>query len=82
MSPPFDSWASDHPPVPDNISSALPHTAAPQNKKPRHRHSPHQLAALNQLFDQNEHPSLEQRSALAERLGMYVVDVFYLSLSP
>jgi len=41
-------------------------------KKPRHRHSPHQLAALNELFDRNEHPPLEQRSALAERLGMSV----------
>jgi len=41
-------------------------------KKPRHRHSPHQLAALNELFDLNEHPPLEQRSALAERLGMSV----------
>ncbi|KAF9451394.1 homeobox-domain-containing protein, partial [Macrolepiota fuliginosa MF-IS2] len=42
----------------------------PSQKKPRHRHSPAQLAALNELFDQNEHPPLEQRSALAERLGM------------
>ncbi|KAF9531867.1 homeobox domain-containing protein [Crepidotus variabilis] len=53
----------------DNATSiAHPHNA-PQ-KKPRHRHSPHQLAALNELFEQNEHPPLEQRSALAERLGM------------
>ncbi|KAK2461474.1 hypothetical protein APHAL10511_005937 [Amanita phalloides] len=39
-------------------------------KKPRHRHSPTQLAALNELFEKTEHPSLEQRIALAERLGM------------
>jgi hypothetical protein len=46
------------------------------HKKPRHRHSPHQLAALNELFELNEHPPLEQRSALAERLGMYVLVIF------
>ncbi|TFK41900.1 hypothetical protein BDQ12DRAFT_696454 [Crucibulum laeve] len=39
-------------------------------KKPRHRHSPAQLAALNELYDKNEHPPLDQRTALAERLGM------------
>ncbi|KAH7916381.1 hypothetical protein BJ138DRAFT_1108749 [Hygrophoropsis aurantiaca] len=39
-------------------------------KKPRHRHSPAQLAALNELFDKNEHPSLDDRSELAEKLGM------------
>lgn len=42
----------------------------PSSKKPRHRHSPVQLAALNELFDRNEHPSLEERTELAERLGM------------
>ncbi|KAG6878306.1 hypothetical protein C0993_008903 [Termitomyces sp. T159_Od127] len=41
-----------------------------KQKKPRHRHTPAQLAALNELFDENEHPPLERRSALAERLGM------------
>ncbi|KAI0720088.1 hypothetical protein C8T65DRAFT_736253 [Cerioporus squamosus] len=41
-----------------------------QPKKPRHRHSPIQLAALNELYDKTEHPSLEDRTALAERLGM------------
>ncbi|KAG5718697.1 Zinc finger homeobox protein 3 [Termitomyces sp. T112] len=41
-----------------------------KQKKPRHRHTPAQLAALNELFDKNEHPSLESRSSLAERLGM------------
>ncbi|KIJ66404.1 hypothetical protein HYDPIDRAFT_26755 [Hydnomerulius pinastri MD-312] len=40
------------------------------SKKPRHRHSPTQLAALNELFDKNEHPSLDERSELAEKLGM------------
>ncbi|KAF9270765.1 homeobox-domain-containing protein [Marasmius fiardii PR-910] len=41
-----------------------------RQKKPRHRHSPAQLAALNELFDRNEHPSLDLRVSLAERLGM------------
>ncbi|PCH34080.1 homeobox-domain-containing protein [Wolfiporia cocos MD-104 SS10] len=41
-----------------------------QPKKPRHRHSAVQLAALNALYDKNEHPSLEERTSLAERLGM------------
>ena len=40
------------------------------DKKPRHHHSPVQLAALNELFDRNEHPSLEERTELAEKLGM------------
>jgi hypothetical protein len=39
-------------------------------KKPRHRHSPTQLAALNELYDKNEHPSLDDRTDLAEKLGM------------
>ncbi|CCM03656.1 uncharacterized protein FIBRA_05800 [Fibroporia radiculosa] len=41
-----------------------------QPKKPRHRHSAFQLAALNELYDKSEHPSLEERTSLAERLGM------------
>ena len=56
-------------------SSKLPsghHLKADQPKKPRHRHAPHQLAALNELYDKTEHPSLEERTALAELLGMYV----------
>jgi hypothetical protein len=48
----------------------------PAQKKPRHRHSPTQLAALNVLFDQDEHPPLEVRAALAERLGMQVPLIF------
>ncbi|KAI3622398.1 distal-less homeobox 3 [Moniliophthora roreri] len=41
-----------------------------RQKKPRHRHSPAQLAALNELFEKDEHPALELRQSLAERLGM------------
>jgi len=52
--------------------STANHLQADQDrlKKPRHRHSPTQLAALNELYDRNEHPALDLRSALAERLGM------------
>jgi len=39
-------------------------------KKSRHRHRPDQLQALNELYEKNEHPSLDDRSELAERLGM------------
>ncbi|KAG0707598.1 hypothetical protein DFH29DRAFT_896519 [Suillus ampliporus] len=39
-------------------------------KKPRHRHSPTQLAALNELYEKTEHPSLDDRTELAEKLGM------------
>ncbi|THV06607.1 homeobox-domain-containing protein [Dendrothele bispora CBS 962.96] len=41
-----------------------------KQKKPRHRHSPLQLAALNELYEKDEHPALELRVSLAERLGM------------
>ncbi|KAI0308095.1 hypothetical protein B0F90DRAFT_1813422 [Multifurca ochricompacta] len=39
-------------------------------KKPRHRHSAFQLAALNELYERNEQPSLDDRTSLAEKLGM------------
>ena len=48
----------------------------PRDKKPRIRHTEAQLAALNDLYEENEHPSLEERAALAERLGMYVLFFF------
>ncbi|KAG6901863.1 hypothetical protein C0995_007089 [Termitomyces sp. Mi166 len=51
----------------DLLTSEVPKD---KQKKPRHRHTPAQLAALNELFGKNEHPSLELRSSLAERLGM------------
>ena len=50
--------------------SASPDRAQP--KKPRHRHSAHQLQLLNELYDRDEHPSLDERTQLAERLGMCV----------
>ena len=42
-------------------------------KKYRHRHSPSQLAALNDLYHKSDHPPLDQRINLAERLGMLVL---------
>lgn len=39
----------------------------------RPRHSDAQLAALNDLYDENDHPCIEDRVALAENLGMYVI---------
>ncbi|KAJ7757436.1 homeodomain transcription factor [Mycena metata] len=39
-------------------------------KKPRHRHSAVQLAALNSLYEETEHPTLGQRTALAQSLGL------------
>lgn len=40
------------------------------DKKPRMRHSDAQLAALNDLYDQNEYPSLDERALLAQSLTM------------
>ncbi|KAL5519161.1 hypothetical protein ACEPAH_844 [Sanghuangporus vaninii] len=55
-------------------SSSVPSMAIRQDditdRKPRIRHSEAQLAALNELYDENEFPSLEERAALAENLGM------------
>jgi hypothetical protein len=47
-----------------------------KEKKARHRHTPAQLAALNELYDQSEHPPLDQRTHLAQKLGM---SVFFFS---
>ncbi|KAL1951340.1 hypothetical protein VTO73DRAFT_489 [Trametes versicolor] len=57
---------------PSAASSKLPSAKdrSDQAKKPRHRHSASQLAALNALYEKNEHPPLEDRTALAHRLGM------------
>lgn len=64
---------------PSSISHADATKPSLTQKKPRHRHSPAQLAALNELFEKTEHPSLEQRISLAERLGMYVL-LCYIAL--
>ncbi|KAJ7487621.1 homeodomain transcription factor [Mycena galericulata] len=43
--------------------------------KKRHRHSPAQLAALNSLYDQTEHPTLDQRIQLAQSIGLQTKSV-------
>lgn len=63
MDPSFSSWSTE-----PNDQDSLKE----RSKKPRHRHSAFQLAALNELYDRNEHPSLDDRTTLAEKLGMYV----------
>ncbi|EMD42305.1 hypothetical protein CERSUDRAFT_110826 [Gelatoporia subvermispora B] len=60
------SWSQS----PSESKHHSPQDRKDQPKKPRHRHSAFQLAALNELYDKNEHPSLEERTSLAERLGM------------
>src|SRR6267154_5492015 len=59
------SWPSHNDP-------AIEQPTTMSDKKPRHRHSPSQLESLNELFARAEHPSLDERTALAQRLGMCV----------
>ncbi|KAI1793133.1 homeobox-domain-containing protein [Ganoderma leucocontextum] len=66
MNPALSHSLWDHLPP---TSSKVP-LKTDQPKKPRHRHLPHQLVALNELYDKTEHPSLEERTTLAEQLGM------------
>ena len=79
MDPAFSSWPTgtvNRPAQPDSLRE--------RQKKPRHRHSAFQLAALNQLYERNEHPSLDDRTNLAEKIGMYAIfapSVFPLSLT-
>ncbi|KAK7063799.1 Homeodomain transcription factor [Favolaschia claudopus] len=44
-------------------------------KKPRHRHSAAQLAALNAVYEETEHPTLAQRTALAQSQGLEIKSV-------
>lgn len=77
MEPAFSKWptgSSDH-----HHSHMDPLSERP--KKPRHRHSAAQLAALNELYERNEHPSLDERTSLAEKLRMYALSSTRLSLS-
>ncbi len=62
MDPSFSAWSTE-----PNDKDALKE----RSKKPRHRHSAFQLAALNELYERHEHPSLDDRTNLAEKLGMY-----------
>ncbi|KAF5392453.1 hypothetical protein D9757_002287 [Collybiopsis confluens] len=62
--------------LPSSATSIMPPATSSSSydkdkqKKPRHRHSPAQLFALNELFEKDEHPPLEIRVSLAGRLGM------------
>jgi Homeodomain len=71
MEPAFSSWPTDS------------QTDSPKErpKKPRHRHSTFQLAALNELYERNEHPSLDDRTSLAEKLEMCALPSTPLPLS-
>jgi len=58
-----------------NIDMPPPASQSPidnKQKKPRHRHSPNQIAALNEVYEKDEHPDLAVRTSLAASLGMYV----------
>lgn len=65
---PQDDWSQS--PPPDEKVDELAPDQKDKPKKPRHRHSAFQLAALNELYEQNDHPPLQARTSLAERLGM------------
>jgi hypothetical protein len=58
--------------APSPKSASVIAREARQNKG-RNRHLPHQTDALNEVFERTEHPSLEERTDLAKRLGMWVV---------
>ncbi|KAK7686667.1 hypothetical protein QCA50_010267 [Cerrena zonata] len=70
---PQDDWSQS--PPPDEKVDELARDQKDKPKKPRHRHSAFQLAALNELYEQNDHPPLQSRTSLAERLGMEVKTV-------
>ncbi|KAJ7654715.1 hypothetical protein B0H17DRAFT_1099689 [Mycena rosella] len=58
------------------LMASLPHPQDnPPKARPRHRHSAVQLAALNNLYEQTAHPSLAQRTALAQSLGLEIKSV-------
>ena len=76
MEPAFSSW----PTAPTDHHSQTD-SSKERTKKPRHRHSAFQLAALNELYERNEHPSLDDRTTLAENLGMFVLLSTCVSLS-
>ncbi|KAJ6601353.1 homeodomain transcription factor [Mycena vulgaris] len=54
-------------------------SAQDKPRAPRHRHSAVQLAALNSVYEQTAHPTLSQRTALAQSLGLEIkaVSSFY-----
>jgi len=66
----MESHFTSFPTPTDHDVTAVPHPDPKTTKKPRNRHSPYQLAALNELYEQNDHPPLQERIALAERISM------------
>ena len=71
MVPSYPDWSQSPATANEKLNgSASADHQKDKPKKPRHRHSAYQLAALNELYDKNEHPPLEERTALAERLSM------------
>ncbi|KAJ7597356.1 homeodomain transcription factor [Mycena floridula] len=48
----------------------MPQDSIAQLKRPRHRHSPAQLNALNELYILDQTPSLHLRTSLGDRIGM------------
>lgn len=74
----------DHPSWPNLSDVVVDHATPPvpmSDKKPRHRHSPSQLEQLNELFSRVEHPSLDERTSLAQRLGMCVSHMVLVALA-
>ncbi len=55
---------------PANMKTASALALEERRKKGRVRHLPHQTAALNEVFERTDHPSLQERTTLSKRLGM------------
>jgi hypothetical protein len=66
----MESHFTSFPTPTDHDASPVSNPDPKTTKKPRNRHSPYQLTALNELYEQNDHPSLQDRTALAERISM------------
>lgn len=52
--------------------SATPYGSGAQPRTKRSRPEPFQLDALKQLYEHTTTPSIEERTALAQKIGMYV----------
>jgi hypothetical protein len=56
------------------------HSILPSHRPRRTRPEPHQLEALQKLYNRTSNPSIEERGALALEVGMYVVVLLFLFL--
>lgn len=56
------------------------HSILPSHRPRRTRPEPHQLEALQKLYNRTSNPSIEERGALALEVGMYVFLLFFMSL--